>query len=66
MFETCDRFVIVRNPYHQPAVLLADWKYWTEHEPELDQWCEENHAHRQGMTVEMSNEALMQFALRWS
>ena len=66
MFESSNRFVIVRNSYSRPAVILADWKYWTEHELELIDWCVENHARRQGMTVEMSAEALMLFVLRWS
>ena len=66
MFEPSNRFVIVRNPYSRPAVILADWQYWTEHEPELIDWCVENRARRQGMTVEMSAEALTAFVLRWS
>jgi hypothetical protein len=66
MFEPSNRFVVVRNPYSRPAVILADWKYWTEHELELIDWCVENHARRQGMTVEMPEDVLMLFVLRWS
>lgn len=66
MFEPLDRFVVVRNSYHPPAVILGDWLFWSEHKSELDQWCDENGAHRQGMTVEMSEDALTLFVLRWS
>jgi hypothetical protein len=66
MTQVRERFVIVRNAYHPPAVILADWRYWTDHEQELDQWCGENHARRQGMTVEMTEESLTAFVLRWS
>lgn len=66
MTQPRERFVIVRNPYRPPAVILADWRYWIDHEVELVDWCRENHARRQGMTVEMSAEALTAFVLRWS
>jgi hypothetical protein len=66
MTQIYKRFVIVRNAYHPPAVLLADWRYWTEHELELIDWCVENRARRQGMTVEMTETALTAFVLRWS
>lgn len=60
-----ERFVIVRN-FFSHSVILSDIEYWAEHEQELDQWCGENEARRQGMIVEMSAEALTAFALRWS
>ena len=66
MTQVRERFVIVRNTGNRPAVLLADWQFWADHERELVDWCVENHARRQGMTVEMTEEVLMLFVLRWS
>jgi len=70
MFEPHSKFIVVRNVsprrYHAPAVILGDWQFWTDHEAELDAWCEQHGAQRQGMTVEMTEDVLTLFALRWS
>jgi hypothetical protein len=49
-----------------PVVILGDWRFWTDHEAELAEWCRDNGAHWQGMTVRMSEEVLTLFTLRWS
>jgi len=66
MFEPRGRFVVVRNEYHPPAVILGDWQFWADHEAELDRWCEGMGARRTGMTVEMPENVVPLFVLRWS
>lgn len=60
------RFIVTRNDWSGPTVILGDWTFWAEHIAELDDWCEANGARLQGMTVEMTEEILMMFVLRWS
>jgi hypothetical protein len=61
------RFVVVRNDWKSEfSVLLGDWQFWTDHEADLDAWCEQHGARRQGMTVEMTEDVLTLFTLRWS
>ena len=64
--EPRHRFITQRGFMYGITVILSDYQYWVEHEAELDQWCEENGARRQGMTVEMDDEILTVFLLRWS
>ena len=46
--------------------VLSDYKYWAEHEQELDQWCEKNFCVRQGMTVTALNDyGYILFGLKW-
>jgi hypothetical protein len=66
MFEPRERFIVVRNEYHPPAVILGDWQFWADHEAELEEWCQSTGARRTGMTVEMTEDVLMLFTLRWS
>lgn len=49
-----------------PIVVLTDWQFWSRHQAELDAWCADNGAQRQGMTVDMPEDVLTLFALRWS
>jgi len=60
------RFIVtnIEGTYGR-TVILADWLFWNDHEAELDQWCREHAAVRQGMTVDMSDDVLTLFALRW-
>jgi hypothetical protein len=47
--------------------VLADYKFWAEHEQELDQWCKKNFCVRKGMTVTALNEyGYILFGLKWS
>lgn len=46
--------------------VLNDFKYWAEHEKELDEWCEQNECQRRGFTVVAFTErGYMLFILRW-
>lgn len=50
----------------QMLVILTQIQFWAEYEKDLDQWCVENHAERQGMTVLLPDEkTLTLFSLRW-
>jgi hypothetical protein len=49
-----------------PVIILTDWQFWTQHQAELDAWCLEHGAQRTGMTVDMPDDVLILFALRWS
>ena len=51
---------------HGRLVVLLDWLFWSQHEAELDQWCQEHAVMREGMTVTMPEDVLTLFALRWS
>jgi hypothetical protein len=66
MMQPLGRFIVTRTARYSPAVILGDWQFWAEHETELDAWCEQHGARRRGMTVEMTEEVLTLFALRWS
>jgi hypothetical protein len=46
---------------------LTDYKFWAEHEKELDDWCEKNFCTRQGIVVTALNEyGYTMFMLRWT
>ena len=48
------------------SFMLSDWKYWAEHEQELDQWCKKNFCVRQGMVVTALNDyGYILFGLKW-
>jgi len=66
MMGPYSRFVVIPNDWNGPSVILADWQFWADHEQELDQWCGQHGARRQGMTVEMTEEVLTLFTLRWA
>ncbi len=51
---------------HGRLVVLMDWPFWSQHEAELDQWCQEHAVTRKGMAVTMPEDVLTVFALRWS
>ena len=62
-----DRFIVgtFRGNYGR-TVILKDYRFWTEHQEELRQWCLEHGAVGQGMTVEMDEPTLLLFIMRWS
>jgi len=46
---------------------LADFKFWAEHEQELDAWCAKNFCHRKGMVVTAFNDyGYILFGLKWA
>jgi hypothetical protein len=47
--------------------VLADIKFWAEHEQELDEWCRKNFCVRTGMTVQALNDyGYLLFGIKWS
>ena len=57
-------YIVVPNTKN---FVLSDYKYWAEHEQELDEWCKNNFCVRQGMTVTALNEyGYILFGLKWS
>lgn len=47
--------------------VLTDYRFWAEHERELDEWCRKNFCVRAGMTVTALNDyGHILFGLRWS
>ena len=50
---------------HGRLVVLLDYRFWSQHEVELDQWCQEHAVTREGMTVTMPEDVLTLFTLRW-
>jgi hypothetical protein len=67
MMNPHSRFVVVKHDWRPASyVLLGDWQFWADHEEELDAWCRDNGARRQGMTLEMTEDVLAMFVLRWS
>lgn len=64
MALTRGKFIAVPNTHN---FILSDYKYWAEHQQELDQWCKKNMCVREGMTVTALNDyARTLFLLRWS
>ena len=48
-------------------VILSDFAYWSNHEPELADWSNRNNAILSGATVELATDQdLVMFLLRWS
>ena len=63
-----NRFIIA-DPELADAllVILTDSKYWSEHIGELINWCADNNAKTEGLTVVFGDEmTLTQFVLKWS
>ena len=60
------RYIVTRCDWDGIAVVLGDWRFWSDHERELAEWCQAHCAHWQGMTVRMTEEALTLFALKWA
>lgn len=64
MADLKGRFVAVPQ---NKAFFLTDFRFWAEHERELDKWCKKNFCVRKGMTVEALNEyGYILFGLKWS
>ena len=63
------RFIVapVELGFGNRLVILSDFAYWSNHEPELADWCERNNAILSGATVELSTDQdLVMFLLKWS
>ena len=64
MADLNGRYVAVPNT---KMFMLANIKFWAEHEQELDLWCKTNFCRREGMIVTALNEyGYILFGLRWS
>lgn len=64
-----NRFIIAPAELvdREQLVILTDYTYWADHTDELVDWCENNGAVSQGMTVVFpDSETLMLFVLRWT
>ena len=49
------------------SVMLTDLVYFADQEQELDQWCQDNGAHRSDMIIDFPSEAVLSlFIMRWS
>lgn len=68
------KFVVTKNfvyehsltPQFELLIVLAALGFWAEHVEDLDQWCKDNNAKREGMTVLIPDQkTLTLFALRW-
>jgi hypothetical protein len=59
-----ERFISIPDTQN---FVLSDYKFWAEHEQDLDQWCSKNFCVRQGMTVTALNEhGHTLFLLKWA
>jgi hypothetical protein len=65
-----NRFVVADFPKSEFGgiiIVLTDVEYWNTHYEELKDWCDENLADTQGMTVTIPNKKVLTlFCLRWS
>lgn len=68
------KFVVTKNfvyensltPQFELLVILAAVGFWATNVDDLDKWCKDNHALREGMTVLIPDQkTLTLFALRW-
>jgi hypothetical protein len=65
------RFIVAAPGEFDPdlgaLVILCDYKFWTQHQAELAEWCSKHHAWHQGMTVSFPDLRVLDwFVLRWS
>lgn len=66
-WDNSKRYIITRNLGLGVIVVLTDIKFWDTHYEELKDWCDENLAKMQGMTISFPNEKILTlFCLRWS
>jgi hypothetical protein len=64
MADINGKFIAVPNT---KMFVLADIKFWAEHEQELDKWCAKNFCVRTGMTVQALNDyGYLLFGIKWS
>ena len=48
------------------TIVLTDFEFWAQHEPELDQWCQDHGVSRTGMLITPVTPATeLMFELRW-
>ena len=48
-------------------IVLTDFKFWTEHLEDLEEWCDRHDVTHSGMTLEIPNDKLLTiFSLRWA
>ena len=63
------RFVVVPEVLtdQEGLVILTDYRFWAENEPELTNWCEERNVSFKGMIITFSDKmTLTEFVLRWA
>lgn len=71
MYPDQGRFFYTKN-YNlkflgQTLIFLTDYKFWTDHEQELFEWCKLHSCTFSGMTVGVPDEqTLSLFVLKWS
>ena len=65
-----NRFVVVESALIDITdgnlIILTDVAYWNENYELLHEWCADNDASVQGMTVTCNDITLTAFCLRWS
>jgi len=48
------------------TAMIADYRYYADHESEIDRWLEERECERTGMVIKFNNEQTkMMFMMRW-
>ena len=48
------------------TIVLTDFEFWSQHELELDQWCQDHGVERTGMLIAPVTRATeLMFELRW-
>ena len=74
MLDSDDRFILA-GPFDEEMpyfyIIIKDYKFWVEHEQELEAWMDQNltrgRKHQEGMTLTIEDEKqAMLFMLRWS
>ena len=68
MVSTQERFIVIPDVLTDinSMVILTDINYWSDHETELRQWCQDNNSEFVGMTVLFPDpRTLTAFVLRW-
>jgi len=67
-----ERFIVTTDDVAQALggvhmIVLADYNFWRDHYDELAEWCNDNGATVEGMTLNIpSTEVLTLFCLQWS
>ena len=69
MTNSKERFIVVPDVLTDDVkiIILSDYRFWAEHQDELNQWCQETDSEAVGMTVTVPDlPTLTAFCLRWS
>lgn len=60
---TTERFILSSNL----VAIIADYKFYADHELEIDNWLYEYNCQREGMVIKFCNEKIkMMFIIRWA